>query len=153
MESISDSFGRSTVMPNFSASSDIFSNINAGKLSCLICNAILSWRSICEVLIITSTRSTGLFSRKCRTTCSSSENPCRSYIPGKSTSSTMSAPSSTLAPIRSTVIPGQLPTRADAPVMRLKKVDLPVFGMPNRAMRFITKRRERRFYLRQYGAT
>jgi hypothetical protein len=42
-----------------------------------------------------------------------------------------------LALIRSTVTPGQLPTRADAPVRRLKKVDLPVFGIPRRAMRFM----------------
>src|SRR5512139_3364249 len=33
-------------------------------------------------------------------------------------------------------MPGQLPTRADAPVTRLKNVDLPVFGMPTSAIRF-----------------
>src|SRR5512139_3061119 len=58
-------------------------------------------------------------------------------MPGRSTISTMSAPSRTLVASRSTVIPGQLPTRADAPVTRLKNVDLPVFGMPTSAMRFI----------------
>jgi len=34
-------------------------------------------------------------------------------------------------------MPGQLPTRAEAPLMRLNSVDLPVFGIPNRAMRFM----------------
>ena len=49
----------------------------------------------------------------------------------------MCPPSSTLAASRSTVTPGQLPTRADAPVTRLKNVDLPVFGMPTSATRFM----------------
>ena len=58
---------------------------------------------------------------------------------GRSTISTMSAPSSTLLANRSTVMPGQLPTRAEAPVTRLKNVDLPVFGMPTSAMRFMDR--------------
>src|SRR5512137_391691 len=65
-------------------------------------------------------------------------------MPGRSTISTMSAPSSTLVARRSTVIPGQLPTRADAPVTRLKNVDLPVFGMPTSAMRFMAAPRSAR---------
>src|SRR5512135_2004129 len=58
-------------------------------------------------------------------------------MPGRSTISTMSAPRRILALPSSTVTPGQLPTLALEPVSRLKKVDLPVFGMPSRAMRFI----------------
>jgi hypothetical protein len=34
-------------------------------------------------------------------------------------------------------MPGQLPTLAEAPLIRLNKVDLPVLGMPNNAMRFM----------------
>jgi hypothetical protein len=33
------------------------------------------------------------------------------------------------------VIHGQLPTKAFPPVKRLKNVDLPVFGIPNKAIR------------------
>ncbi len=58
-------------------------------------------------------------------------------MPGRSTISTMSPPSRIFAVSRSTVMPGQLPTRAEAPVTRLKNVDLPVLGMPIRATRFI----------------
>ena len=52
-------------------------------------------------------------------------------------SSAICPPIKILALIKSTVIPGQLPTRADAPLSRLNKVDLPVLGMPNKAIRFI----------------
>lgn len=41
----------------------------------------------------------------------------------------------TLAVSRSTVMPGQLATLAWTPVSRLNRVDLPVLGMPTRAMR------------------
>jgi hypothetical protein len=34
-------------------------------------------------------------------------------------------------------MPGQLPTLADAPLIRLNSVDLPVLGMPNSAIRFM----------------
>jgi len=34
-------------------------------------------------------------------------------------------------------MPGQFPTRAAPPVMRLNSVDFPVLGMPSKAMRFI----------------
>src|SRR5436190_2768368 len=61
-------------------------------------------------------------------------------MPGRSTISTMSPPSSTLRAWRSTVTPGQLPARDEAPVTRLKNVDLPVFGMPTSAMRFMESR-------------
>ena len=40
------------------------------------------------------------------------------------------------AVVTSTVMPGQFATRADAPVSRLKNVDLPVFGAPTSAIRF-----------------
>ena len=49
---------------------------------------------------------------------------------------------------RSTVTPGQLPTRACEPVRRLKSVDLPVLGMPISATRFMggpARARRRRF--------
>ena len=55
-------------------------------------------------------------------------------MPGRSITSTICAPSRTLALASSTVTPGQLPTRAAAPVKRLKNVDLPVLGMPSRAI-------------------
>ena len=127
----------SMLMPAFFASSDMFKAKTMGMLSFLICNNSDNCRSICELLSKTMAKSKGLFARKCRTTCSSSEKPCKSYMPGKSTNSAMWPPNSTFALIKSTVMPGQLPTRADAPLMRLNKVDLPVLGMPNKAMRFI----------------
>jgi hypothetical protein len=49
----------------------------------------------------------------------------------------MSPPNKILPLSNSTVIPGQLPTRAAPPVMRLNSVDLPVLGMPSKAMRFM----------------
>ena len=58
-------------------------------------------------------------------------------MPGRSTNSTIEPPSNRRAASRSTVTPGQFPTRAEAPVTRLKNVDLPVFGMPTSAIRFI----------------
>jgi hypothetical protein len=58
-------------------------------------------------------------------------------MPGRSMISTMSSPSKILPLSSSTVIPGQLPTRAAPPVMRLNSVDLPVLGMPSSAIRFM----------------
>ena len=55
-------------------------------------------------------------------------------------SSAMWPPIKILALIKSTVMPGQLPTRADAPLMRLNRVDFPVLGMPNSAIRFMLER-------------
>ena len=54
-------------------------------------------------------------------------------MPGRSASLTIASPRSTRAVVMSTVMPGQLATRADAPVIRLKNVDLPVFGGPTTA--------------------
>ena len=128
----------SIVMPDCLASSDIFKASTAGIFNFLICNTSESWRSICELLSNTITKSTALLDKKCLTTCSSSEKPCKSYIPGKSINAAIWPPMSILALIKSTVIPGQLPTRAEAPLMRLKRVDLPVLGIPNNAMRFMS---------------
>lgn len=41
-------------------------------------------------------------------------------MPGRSTTSAMAPPTRILAESKSTVTPGQLPTRAEAPVSRLK---------------------------------
>ena len=46
---------------------------------------------------------------------------------------TIASPTRMRAVVMSTVMPGQLATRADAPVIRLKKVDLPVLGGPTTA--------------------
>jgi hypothetical protein len=126
-----------TLMPRCLASSAMFRARNMGRPRDFICSTRASWRSSWVVLSTTRMPLRGWVSTKRRATRSSSEKPCRLCRPGRSTSSTMPSPSSSLADSSSTVRPGQLPTLAPAPVRRLNRVDLPVLGMPTRAMRLL----------------
>src|SRR5205809_646434 len=63
-----------------------------------------------------------------------SEMTFREYVPGKSTTSTVVSCHLKKPLLRSTVTPGQLPTRWRAPVKALKTVVLPQLGFPTRPM-------------------
>ena len=58
-------------------------------------------------------------------------------MPGRSISCAIWSPTIKRAESNETVSPGQLPTLAWAPVSRLSKVDLPVLGIPIKAIVFI----------------
>src|SRR5262249_31152961 len=70
-----------------------------------------------------------------RVTVSSEVAPARVYVPGKSTNCTGRPSSANRSSNRSTVVPGQLPTRRSAPDIELIRVDLPVLGLPTMTRR------------------
>ena len=76
--------------------------------------------------------------KKSWTTTSSSDPGLRVYIPGRSISSTISPKINVFTLSISTVTPYQFATFADAPLIELKKVDFPEFGIPISAIFFIT---------------